>query len=308
MDFAKLWIPIIGIFLAVGGLFTFRHFELVDKANAEMLTARLYLEQAQQSLEARSTSWNNLNAALIDFTAAKTRLDKSTSGKDIADSKQRLVEGDLAYLVKSMPGIVEKVRTAAIGTTLTEVVLNDSKVLKNAQIKKIEETGMSFIHSEGFGSVPLDNLPAALVEQFDLGPNSLVKRIKKLDEFIKDPSAAGKSTSISEPAPVPAATKSAAASVIEAKLKTIRLRLAEMDAQALTLSTNMESWERNANSYAEQAASAAGRGVPTVKFRTEEQKARAQVAQIKQQLLVLYADYKKLKVEEDFAVSGAAAK
>jgi hypothetical protein len=58
-----------------------------------------------------------------------------------------------------MDEAVEKVRTAGVGTLYPEIMLNDSNKLTDAQLKKIDESGISFLHSGGFQVVPVGNLP-----------------------------------------------------------------------------------------------------------------------------------------------------
>jgi chromosome segregation ATPase len=182
MDSNKLWFPILLLLLAVGGMFAYRHLAQVDEGNAKVLNARESLASVRVSLKARKESLGKVDAAAGRLGDAKARLAKSANDMEEAEKKQRQVESDLRYLTNSMPEAVEKVRAAGLGTRYPEVVLNDSKKLTDAQIKKFDESGISFLHSGGFQVVPVENLPPALVEQFDLGPNSLVRQIAALNE------------------------------------------------------------------------------------------------------------------------------
>lgn len=182
MDYEKAWFPILLLLIAVGGMFTYRYLGLVDEANAKLLSARESLASVRFTLQAKKDSWQKVEAAATRSREAISRLEKSEQALKEIEVKQRQVENELEYLRDSMPEAVEKVRAAGVGTVHPEIVLNDSTKLKAAQIKKIDETRISFIHSEGFYVVPLEKLPPSLIEQFDLGPNSLISEIATLYE------------------------------------------------------------------------------------------------------------------------------
>jgi hypothetical protein len=177
MDNNKAWLPILIMLLAVGGMFWYRYLVQVDEVNE-----RESLEKIRLTRNARKDSWQAVEPASAKLRDANARLAKSAHDMEGAEKKQRQVESDLRYLTNSMPEAVEKVRAAGVGTPYPEIMLNDSTKLTDAQIKKFDESGISFLHSGGFQVVPVEKLPPALLEQFDLGPNSLVRQIAALNE------------------------------------------------------------------------------------------------------------------------------
>jgi hypothetical protein len=186
MDYEKAWFPVFLVLLAIGGMFAYRYLGLVDEGNGKLLNARESLASVRVTLQARKDSWQKVDSVLARLRDAKTRSEKSAQALKESEVKQRQVESDLRYLTNSMPEAVEKVRTAGVGTLYPEIMLNDSKKLTDAQIKKIDESGISFLHSGGFQVVPLEKLPPSLIEQFDLGENSLVKQIATLNAEFAD--------------------------------------------------------------------------------------------------------------------------
>lgn len=180
MDNGRALLPILVLLIAVGGMFAYRYLVEVDEANGRLLNARESFATAQGAVKTRKDTWQSVEAAAAKLRDAKARLDKSARELEEVAKKERLMESNLRYLANSMTEAVERVRAAGVGTLHSEIILVDAGKLKDAQIKRIDESGISFLHSEGFQVVPLKNLPPALIEQFDLGPNSLVKQIGRL--------------------------------------------------------------------------------------------------------------------------------
>jgi len=325
MDAAKVWTPLILLAILVGGIFLFRHLDLVDKANADFITAREVLKMAEESLVSRTNHLEGMSKAMTkakehlasaekEYLGAQQSFEKADASLADAEKLRRQVEGDLSYLVNSLPAAVEKVRSSAIGTTLPSVTLGDGKQLKQAQIKKVEDNGISFIHSEGFGIVPVENLPVDLVQKYDLGPGSLLKQADKLKQ--EAGTITGKSTDAenaaspsrvindtafkvtNQPAP------KASTGIDESKIKKIDLRLAEVTAQINAALRNKSGWADTADNYARQVSDAGFRGVPTTKLREAESNARNQITLIVQQINQLEAEYRRLEVERSAAIRG----
>lgn len=309
MEPAKVWTPLILLAVLIGGIFLFRHLDLVDKANADLLTSKGALRMSEEALKARTANLDKLTAAITkantSLADATGRHDKAALALADAEKLQRKVEGELNYLTNSFPAAIEKVRSGALGTVLPAVSLGDGKKLTQAQIKKIDENGISFIHSEGFGTVPVENLPVELVEQFDLGPNSILRQAEKIKADANKSAEPQSPQSGSNPVAMtptttsskPASSASTVLSADEKKLKSIELQIADMTAKMNAATRNKAAWEAAAEKFAEQAVDAGYRGVPTSKFRTEETKARAQAALALQQINYCEAELSRLSVE-----------
>ena len=201
MDNNKLWFPILLILLAVGGMFWYRHLVQVDELNEKVLYARESLEKVRVTRNARKDSWQAVEAMTAKLEDSKVRLAKSAHDMEEAEKKQRQVESDLRYLTNSTPEAVDKVRAMSVGTLYPEIMLNDSTKLTDAQIKKVDESGISFLHSGGFQVVPVEKLPPAFLEQFELGPNSLTRQIATLNAEFVD---LGRNSPVKQSAPLKA--------------------------------------------------------------------------------------------------------
>ena len=306
MDAAKIWTPIIILALLVGGIFLYRHLEIVDQANANFIQTRESLVSLEENLRARQKQWDDVNSAV---GKARTKLDdasavhqKAVAMNEEAVMLRRKVESGLDELTGDFPKSVQKVRTAALGTVLPSVMLMDGKRLSTAQIKKIEDNGMSFIHQEGFGVVPLNNLPADLIAKFDLGPGSIVKAAEKLKTQAKDSDTAGTPPTVTDPphtapAQAPATTPKATQAENE-KLKQVQIKIAAIHAQLRAVAANKANWQQEADRAAERANDAATRGVPTSKHRADEANARKQINLCVQQTAQLEIELGRLQVEE----------
>lgn len=313
MDAAKVWTPLILLALLVGGIFLYRHLDLVDRANADFIEMKDALHTAEESLRVRQTQWDAISKAVNDarakLTAATGKREKAAATNAEAEKLQRKVESELNYLVNAFPGVVEKVRANALGTTLPSLILADGKKLTNAQFKKIDDSGIAFIHDGGFGSVPVGNLPANLVEQFDIGSNSISRKAQDLkEESLRTPTA--DQTETSPPTTVinntnitmtglPTSTQSPTSNPADLeKLKKIQIKIAAVEAQIKAVEANKTNWETVATRAAEMALEATIRGTPTSKHRADEANARVQINLSVQQTAQLEGELGRLRVEE----------
>lgn len=304
MENFKIWAPLVLLSVLVGGIFLYRHLELVDAANVGYMTARESLRIAEDSLKAQTTRWESISTAVGEATSklkvATEKAEQAAATLAEAENVEKKHLEDLDYMTGAFLGLVEKVRAKAIGTTLPTVVLQDGKQLTNAQIKRVEDKGVSFFHSEGSGFVEADNLPADLQSKLDLGSGSIERKAASLKSSLMDAGKHGTSMppSIASSSATTSATP-AKPSVTEEKLKKLRLQLVEVNAKMAAAARNRNLWLLTADKYADQASDAAFRGVPTSKHRADEAAARNQAALHNQQIGVLEAEAARLRVEEE---------
>lgn len=107
---------------------------------------------------------------------------------------------------------VEKVRADAVGCELAEVVLLNGTIFKNAKIRKVDDSSISFFHSTGISTVQVEQVPSDLVEKFDMGSRSLVVQLEQLEASLGN--APLKPESVENP-----------------KLLAVRKRLAQLEIQ-----------------------------------------------------------------------------
>jgi len=310
MDESKVWAPLILLAILIGGTFLYRHLDLVDSANEAYVTTRDAVHTAEESLRVRQNQWDGISKAVGEararLAAATEKHDKAAATNAEADKLQRKVENELNYLINSFAGSVERARSTALGTRLPSLVLADGKTLTNVQFKKFDDTGISLIHDGGFGSVPVSNLPNELVEQFDIGPNSIVNKARELKaEAARTPTADKTEvkppptavTAMPEPTPVSASPKTGSNEDLE-KLKKIQIKMATVEAQIKAVAANMKNWETAATRAAEMALEANFRGTPTSRHRADEANARLQINLCVQQTAQLEGELGRLRVEE----------
>jgi hypothetical protein len=310
MDAAKVWTPLILLAILIGGIFLYRHLDLVDRANEAYITTRDTLHTAEESLRVRQTQWDGVSKAVGEartkLAAATEKHAKAATTNAEADKLQQKVESELNYLINSFAGSVEKVRSDALGTRLPSLVLADGKTLTNAQFKKIDDSGISFIHDGGFGTVPLSNLPNHIVEQFDIGPSSIINKARELKaEAARTPTADKTEvqppptavTAMPEPAHASTPPKASSSEDLE-KLKKIQIKMATVEAQIKAVAANKENWETAATRAAEMALEANYRGTPTSRHRADEANARLQINLCVQQTAQLEGELGRLRVEE----------
>ena len=119
MDAAKVWTPLILLAILIGGIFLYRHLDLVDQANEAYITTRDALHTAEESLHVRQTQWDGISKAVGEARAklatATEKHAKAATTNAEAEKLQRKVESELNYLINSFADSVEKVRSDALG-------------------------------------------------------------------------------------------------------------------------------------------------------------------------------------------------
>jgi lipoprotein-anchoring transpeptidase ErfK/SrfK len=319
----RFWPPIIILAVLVGGIFLFRHLDIVDRANAGYLEARDSLATMEEAVRVRQKQWEDISGAVGQARAkladANARHEKAAAVESQAVSLQHKLESELNYLVTTFPGLIEKVRSDALGVPLPSVTLADGKVLSNAQIKKIDDNGIAFIHDGGFDTVPVSSLPVELVEKFDIGPTSITKTAQQLkEEADRAPvtptnpdtspasiinNTANNTSNVTMAAPSQTSSSRPSDTKVDEKLKALRIKMVAVQAQIRAVSANKANWETVAARASEMAADAKYRGTPTSKFRSEEANARTQIGLCVQQTAQLESELGRLQVEENSLIS-----
>jgi hypothetical protein len=304
----RAWAPIIVLALIMSGVFAFYYLEKVDKANADFQNAKLITDQAHESLrtrhemaESRKKLAASYNTMLQKIQAAETRLKSLEQIQADADKKQRSVEGELKYWIGAMPGIRQKVWQAAAGAKLGDLVLQSGKTLKNAEIRKVEEQSISFIHSEGIGTIALDELPKELIARFDLGDASMGRQFAQFQESLAEkPKTA---PVVTQTAPAAAPASSGMSAMDEVKLKDLKFRVADLQSKVSAARQNKINWDSQASRISGQISESKSRGVPTTRLREDYQNAQAQAQANAAAVLNYEAELRKVQVELDLLSS-----
>ncbi len=298
----KAWAPILVLVFIMMAVFAFYYLEKVDKANTDFQNSKFITDQAHESLrlrhqmlESRKKLAADHNAMVQKIQASEARLKNLEQTQADADKKQRSVEGDLKYWIGAMPSIRQKVWQTASGAKLGDVALQSGKSLKNAEIRKVDEKSISFIHSEGIGTISLEDLPKDLIARFDLGDNSLVRQFEHFQQSLDEKPK--KTAPVVQAAP--AATSSGMSAADEIRFKDLKFRQADLQSKIAAAQQNKTSWANQVTRISSQISDNKYRGVPTTKLREEQQNAQAQASANAAAVLSYQADLRKVETEID---------
>jgi hypothetical protein len=276
MEDGKFWPALIMLALAVGGIFAFRYFKMYEKANSTVVDARTAVNIATEALNLRKDMWGRVGTLIQEVAEANERHRKAQAE---ADTKERLVTGDLAYLTKAMKEKVASIRMEATNTEIAAVSLRNGKNLRNARIIRVDDTSATFLHSDGITTVAVGDLPAELVEKFDLGSESIVAQLERLER------------DIGSKVDVPVA-------VDDSNLVGVRKRIAQINVQIEHATKHKDKLEKEVKDYGDEMKKAESNGIPTTNISGMRDIAEGNAGMARIQLRQLQTELEKLKVEE----------
>lgn len=163
----------------------------LDKLKSELVDLKAEADTIRETAELRRQEWTELKNAKDKLDQSTARLAEINRQRDMLDSKQRKLTGEIKYLADSMAVTVENVRTAAIGTVIPELRLPGRPALRNAKIFKINDDSISFLHEDGVANLQVksEELPREFVQKYDLGPKSVHGGLERLvQELAEDTS------------------------------------------------------------------------------------------------------------------------
>ncbi len=168
------FLKIILLLAAIGGAFYGADcYHKIDQAKSELLQLKPELSQTQEFLSFSRNAWEKYEALKIKADQAAAKTSSLKQQKENGEKKLKAALEEFTVLAAAMNDSVNKVRTNDARLAFPEIKLADGRVLKDAKVRKVEETQVSFMHSAGIGSAPVAQLPPLLLEQLDLGTTSL---------------------------------------------------------------------------------------------------------------------------------------
>lgn len=186
MEHARLWVPITALGLTLAGFFCYSYFEKVDKANALFQTAKLITQQAQDSvdvrlrmLEARKRTAKEHATLRQKLQTDEVRLRAAADMIVSLNAKHQQMAAEVGQYIDWLTKSRTKFRNEFQGSQLSELSLARGKVLKSAQIRKIDKDSILVVHADGISSVAAADLPADLISKLGLGSNSLLSRLQQ---------------------------------------------------------------------------------------------------------------------------------
>jgi hypothetical protein len=163
------------LFLAVvgGAFYGADCYRKIENTKSELTDLRPALIQAQEALSYSKDAWEKYDALKSKADQAAATTATLQQQKEDGEKKLKAALEQFSALATALNEAVNKVRTNEASLSFPEIKLTDGRVLKDAKVRKVEETLVSFMHSAGIGSVPITQLPPSVLEQLDLGTTSL---------------------------------------------------------------------------------------------------------------------------------------
>ena len=301
---SKGWLFLIltGVLISLG--YGAHYLSAVDEANLALQESKSKLADMKEQVFLRKRDWDDREKAVAKVQEETDKTATLLKAQEVLDKRYLKDETELKYALESMKASVAKIRESAPGTDLGELALANGKVLQGVKIRKVEDSGISLIHSDGIGTIPLDMLPESLKEKYDLGPKALIPMIQKAQTaFLAKPSSSDLKPEpvINKPKP-DATTKPATGAIEDSKAKSIRLRMVELDSQIATYTKAVVQFQNAATSHQTLATNAASRGQPTTRHKENANENLVQAAAMERQLAGLREERKKLDIELEHAL------
>jgi len=301
----KTWIFLLVVGVLIGLGYTTHYLTEVDNANAALLDARKSLADSKEALALRKDLWDKVDKAGAKYQEAMEQNTVLLKARDMLEKRYRTVDSDLKYAAESMRASVDKMRNNAPGSELGDITLSNGKVMRAAKIRKVEESGISMIHSDGIGVVPVEFLPADLKEKYDLGSNALAPALaaaqKDFLAKIENEKTAMKTSSNSKVSSETSSVSPASSKADSETIKKIKLRMAEIDSRLEAAEKISAQHRNNASQHQQLASDAKTRGKPSTRHTMDANAALAQADQIDRAIASLREERKKLDVELEFA-------
>lgn len=306
----KVWVALFLIGIIISFSYFIHYEDTVSEAKLMLKQSESQLASMKEMLPLRKKAWSEKERVVSKI---KAEADKNTAllkAQEALDQRYQKADSDFKYALQSMKESVERTRNNAPGTELGEIKLANGKTLLNVKIRKVEESGISFIHADGVGTIPSDQVPENLKEQYDLGPNALVPLIEQAQTaLLQEPGTDGIDNPSIPPLEIPASAPSASPmaktiTVDDSKIKSIKLRMAELDSRIANCATLAAQYVSAAKSHQSLAETAKFRGVPSTRHTENANKNLAQAALLQNQKASLIEERGKLAVELDYAIRG----
>ncbi len=168
------FVKILLFLAAVGGAFYGADcYRKIENAKSELTDLRPAVSQTKEALAYSKDAWEKYEALKIKADQAAATTAALKQQRESGENKLKAALEQFTALATATNEAVNKVRTGEASLAFPEIKLTDGRILKDAKVRKVEETQVSFMHSEGIGSVPVAQLPASVLEQLDLGNSSL---------------------------------------------------------------------------------------------------------------------------------------
>ena len=302
MEMKKIWGAFTSLFVAVGIIFCWLYLEQVDRANERYQGARAVIESTRSTLAAKKLSLEKRQAAQLEGQRADSELNEANEEYAAAETLRRdaqvresNVRRRIRMLVTEMTELVVSRRSNAGQKEYASVDLRNGKSFKSAKVRKIEDDSVTFAHMGGVGVARVEELPEAILAEFDLGPNAIVPQLREFEARLDR----APDDSQPEPPPVLESAKPAPKGLsANDRIRLKNAQLALVDARA-----KLDVGRYNLNLLAQQndqagaaIVNAQQRGVPTTNLRIAQQKIQAAIISANAYITAMEAEISKIQL------------
>lgn len=277
---SKFWIFISLLSALIGIGYIANYLTNVDSVNVALQEAKSKLANMHEIVAQRRKTW-----AEVEDVSVKTRelAEQNVilmNAKEVLDKRYRMTESDLKYLVDSMKTTVENIRNNASGAEVGDLTLSNGKLFRGAKIRRVEESGVSLLHSDGIGTVPIELLPNELKQRFDLGPDALLPQLQRAQAVFLDKV-------------IPQIVDYSGSSTIAA----LKLRIVQLEVQLQGSIKYMEKLEKEVKDYEKDIQAADKKRAPTLSFRTMRDIAEGNAGMARNEVKMKKIELEKLKTQ-----------
>ncbi|MDP1586431.1 MAG: hypothetical protein Q8M07_01695 [Prosthecobacter sp.] len=277
---SKFWVFIVIIGTLIGLGYGSYYLTSVDEANLALLESKSKLTDTQELLSIKRKHWSDLEVLRTKNRELSDQNTVLVKAKEVLDTRYRKVVSELNYSAESMKSAVDRTRGNAPGTELGDITLTNGKLLRGAKIRKLDSSGLSLIHADGIGLVPIDLLPAEIVERFDLGPGALLPQMLQAQAVFL-----GKAIAVVAPVSDPS------------KIAAVKQRISSLEIQMESSTKHKEKLEKEVKELEGKIKAAEEKRAPTYTLRTMKDVVEGNAGMARNEIKAQKLELEKLKSE-----------
>jgi hypothetical protein len=261
--------------------------DMVDKARITIETARLRLDHTRRSLAAkqqraaaRNDERQQSELPQQQLHLAETRLAEASRRRDATAARKQTILAELRSLVAAMEQAAQRAEDAWRRIEIPELHLASGKVLRNVKLGGNDGTRWNLTHSEGAGSVLLQEMPSSLPSELDATSVSLLHRLRNFESRI-DPKEQDHAEDTST-----------------VQLVRVRKEIDLLQAALERLTVQRLQQEALVREYEHKITLGANLAQPTFNLRTERDIAEGNAGQVRSEISRIEARLGKMKTDE----------
>lgn len=299
------FIAVVAAIIGIG--YAASYLSSVDSANAMYEEAKTKLASLHEIATQRQKAVLELQNSATQIREQQEKGAVLLKAKEVLDARVRKIEGEFRDMTATIKVAVERARNEAPGKEVGDLTLANGKTLRSVKFRKLDESGASLSHADGIGSVPLDQLPAEMLEKYDYIPSPLLVALTDGEKAFAESGNPASKDDKKKPAvttvarTAPSSTPTEEPKVDEAKLKALRLKIASVESSIATAQSTAASYQQQASDQYTNGDIAKARGTPATRYWAAAQQAAQQAQVYKAQVESLKAEKRKLEIELEFA-------